>query len=63
MFSNITQNYKNHLWLSERAILATKNIDVEELKFKIQCEIVGELMAILASKIHKLCLCAGQQNN
>lgn len=44
VFPNIAQNYKNHDWLSERAILAAKNIDVDELNFKIQSEIAGELM-------------------
>ncbi|XP_046803760.1 uncharacterized protein LOC124419194 [Lucilia cuprina] len=44
VFPNIAQNYKNHDWLSERAILAAKNIDVDELNFKIQSEIAVELM-------------------
>ncbi|CAG9837643.1 unnamed protein product [Diabrotica balteata] len=39
----IAQNYRNHDWLSERAILAAKNIDVNELNFKIQEQITGEL--------------------
>ncbi|KAJ8871617.1 hypothetical protein PR048_027944 [Dryococelus australis] len=37
---NIAQNYKSHLWLSERAILAAKNNDA--INFSIQNEIPGE---------------------
>ncbi|XP_049826254.1 uncharacterized protein LOC126266393 [Aethina tumida] len=42
VFSDVAQNYRNHDWLSERAILAAKNIDVNELNFKIQELITGE---------------------
>jgi len=31
VFANILTNYKNHKWLSERAILAAKNKDVHEI--------------------------------
>ena len=31
VFPNILKNYKNNKWLSERAILAPKNIDVHEI--------------------------------
>ena len=31
VFPNILKNYKNNKWLSERAILAPKNIDVQEI--------------------------------
>lgn len=44
VFPNIAQNYKNHDWLSERVILAAKNVDVNEINFHIQNEIAGELM-------------------
>lgn len=43
VFPNIAQNHKNHHWLSERAILAAKNKDVDELNFNIQSEIAGQL--------------------
>jgi hypothetical protein len=33
VFSNIAQNYKDHVWLSERVILAAKNVDVNEINF------------------------------
>lgn len=42
VFPDVSQNYRNHNWLSERAILAAKNIDVNELNFKIQEQITGE---------------------
>ena len=43
MFPNNAQNYKDHFWLSEQAILAAKNTDVNEINFKIQNEIASEL--------------------
>lgn len=33
VFPNISQHYINHVWLSERAILAAKNADVNEMNF------------------------------
>lgn len=42
VFPNIAQNYKNHQWLSERAILAAKNKDVNELNIAIQNDITGQ---------------------
>ena len=44
VFPNIAQNYKNHVWLSERVILAAKNVDVKEMHFQIQNKIADELM-------------------
>lgn len=44
VFPNIAQQYKNHIWLSERAILAAKNKDVNELNAAIQHDIHGELI-------------------
>jgi hypothetical protein len=44
VFLNIDQNYKDHVWLSERVILTAKNIDVNENNFQIQNKIAGELM-------------------
>jgi ATP-dependent DNA helicase PIF1 len=43
VFPNIQTNYKNHNWLSERAILAPKNKDVHELNNIIQSSIQGDL--------------------
>jgi hypothetical protein len=43
VFQNIIANHKNHNWLSERAILAAKNKDVDHLNFIIQNQIVGPL--------------------
>ncbi|GBP30874.1 hypothetical protein EVAR_91615_1 [Eumeta japonica] len=42
VFPNITQNYESHQWLSTRAILAAKNIDVNIINYNIQNEIPGE---------------------
>ncbi|XP_059051905.1 uncharacterized protein LOC131846585 [Achroia grisella] len=43
VFPNIITNQKNYNWLSERAILAAKNKDVNKLNFTIQEQIVGTL--------------------
>lgn len=43
VFSNIVENYKNHAWLSERAILAAKNKDVYDLSIQIQSQIDGQM--------------------
>ncbi|GFW40603.1 ATP-dependent DNA helicase [Trichonephila clavipes] len=43
VFPNIAQNYKNHHWLSTRAILAAKNIDVNNINFTIQHGIPSEM--------------------
>ncbi|XP_067129653.1 uncharacterized protein [Centruroides vittatus] len=42
VFPNIARNYKNHQWLSARAILAAKNNDVNDINFSIQNRIPGE---------------------
>ena len=42
VFPDINHQFKNHQWLSERAILAAKNIDVNEINFNIQNQISGE---------------------
>ncbi|XP_055910673.1 uncharacterized protein LOC129945038 [Eupeodes corollae] len=42
VFLDASQMYRYHDFLSERAILAAKNIDVNELNFKIQEQITGE---------------------
>lgn len=43
VFPNTAQQYKNHGWLSERAILAGTNKDVNELNWSIQNSINGKL--------------------
>lgn len=43
IFPNITQQYKNHLWISERAILAATNKDVNSINENIQKNIPGQL--------------------
>ena len=45
VFPDIAQHYKNHAWLSERAILAAKNKDVHSLNFEIQSKIPGDLIS------------------
>ena len=39
VFPNILKNYKNNKWLSERAILAPKNIDVHEINIIVLTKI------------------------
>lgn len=41
VFPNLIQNYTNHDWLSERAILAAKNVDVNEINFNVLQTIPG----------------------
>ncbi|XP_017473960.1 PREDICTED: ATP-dependent DNA helicase PIF1-like [Rhagoletis zephyria] len=43
VFPNIIANHKYHNWLSERAILAAKNNDVDHLNITIQKQIIGPL--------------------
>lgn len=45
VFPSIVENYKNHTWLSERAILAGKNKDVAEINASILEEIDGQFFA------------------
>jgi len=44
VFPAILKNYLNHNWISERAILAAKNSDVDEINFQIQQLLPGNLM-------------------
>ncbi|XP_049308669.1 uncharacterized protein LOC125777627 [Bactrocera dorsalis] len=41
VFPNIAQNYNNHDWLRERAILTPKNVNVNEINFHIQEKLPG----------------------
>ncbi|GFX88190.1 ATP-dependent DNA helicase [Trichonephila clavipes] len=45
IFPDIQNNYLNHEWLSQRAILAAKNVDVDEINFQIQQLLPGDLMS------------------
>jgi hypothetical protein len=45
IFSNVHRQYTNHEWLTEKAILAAKNVDVNELNLKIQNLLPGNLMS------------------
>jgi hypothetical protein len=45
IFLNVHRQYTNHEWLAERAILATKNVDVNELNLKIQHLSPGDLVS------------------
>ncbi|GFW41888.1 ATP-dependent DNA helicase [Trichonephila clavipes] len=42
VFPNIQINYRNHNWLSERAVLAAKNKDVYQLNHFIQSSIQSD---------------------
>jgi hypothetical protein len=44
IFPNVHRQYTNHEWLAERAILAAKNVDFNELNLKIQHLLPGDLM-------------------
>ncbi|GBP40449.1 hypothetical protein EVAR_25301_1 [Eumeta japonica] len=41
VFPNILQNYRNHDWLRERAILAPKNIHINGINFQMQAKLPG----------------------
>jgi hypothetical protein len=43
-FPNVHKQYTNHEWLAERAILAAKNVDVNELNLKIHL-LPGDLVS------------------
>lgn len=45
IFPDIQNNYLNHEWLSQRAISAAKNVDVDEINFQIQQLLPGDLMS------------------
>jgi ATP-dependent DNA helicase PIF1 len=45
IFPNVHRQYTNHEWLAERAILVAKNVDVNELNFKIQHLLPGDLVS------------------
>ncbi|XP_067645269.1 ATP-dependent DNA helicase pif1-like [Eurosta solidaginis] len=45
VFPNIVQHYKNYDWLSERAILAGKNKDVNDINAAILDQIPGDIVA------------------
>lgn len=44
IFPNIAQNYRDHNWLAERAILAAKNKDVSALNVDILTQVPGEVV-------------------
>lgn len=43
VFPNIGDNFRNHQWLSERAILAAKNVDVDVINVYIQSKLSTQL--------------------
>jgi hypothetical protein len=45
IFPNVYRQYPNHEWLVEKAILAAKNMGVNELNFKIQNLLAGDLVS------------------
>ncbi len=44
---DVHRRYTNHEWLAERAILAAKNVDVNELKFKLQHSLPRDLVSYI----------------
>ena len=45
IFPNVHRKCTNHEWLARRAILAAKNMDVNELNLKIQHLLPGDLVS------------------
>jgi len=45
VFLNIRDNYSSHQWFCERAILAAKNVYIDEINFTIQEKLAGELIS------------------
>jgi ATP-dependent DNA helicase PIF1 len=45
IFPNVHRKYANHEWLTEKAILAAKKVDVNELNLKIQHLLPGYLVS------------------
>lgn len=45
IFPDVHSQYANHKWLAERAILSSKNVDVNELNLKIQQFLPGDLVS------------------
>jgi hypothetical protein len=50
IFPDVHTQYINHEWLAERAILAAKNVDVDDLNLKIQQLLPGTLSYIIKAK-------------
>ena len=48
IFPSIVQNYRNHKWLRERAILAPKNETVNEANLRLLDLIPGQLRTYLS---------------
>ncbi|XP_015602996.1 uncharacterized protein LOC107271468 [Cephus cinctus] len=53
IFPDVGTQYINHAWLAERAILAAKNVDVDDLNFKIQQSLPHDL--VLYKSIDTVC--------
>lgn len=49
VFPDIEINYLNMEWISERAILAAKNQDVQDINYEIQNRLPGELRTYLST--------------
>ena len=53
IFPNLHRQYTNNEWLAERAILATNNLDVNELNLKTQHLLPGDLVSF--KSIDRVC--------
>lgn len=49
VFPDISNNYLNQQWISERAILAAKNKDVHDINFDIQSRLPGEMRSYIST--------------
>ena len=53
IFPEVRTKFTNHVWLAERFILAAKNVDVDDLNFKIQQSLPCDLISY--KLIDKVC--------
>lgn len=53
IFPDVRTQYINHTWRTERAILAVKNVDVDDINFRIRQSLPGDLVSF--KSINTIC--------